>query len=245
MEKNSLFNKSQHGFMKTRSCMTQLLETLEEWTDLPDQNFSIDVIHLDFQKAFDTIPHQRLLSKVHAYGIRGKVYEWIRNFLLNRRQRVVLNNSKSTWSEVISGVPQGSVLGPILFILYINDLPDIISCVSKLFADDTKLYRSVDSYDDSNTIQMDLYELDNWSSSWQMEFNIPKCKVLHLGKKNPRNFYLMFDNENKCLSTIKDIKEQRDLGVLWMSHANLKNKLAMLCKKQMEYWHLSEELLNT
>ena len=132
MEKNSPFNKSQHGFMKTRSCMTQLLETLEEWTDLLDQNFSIDVIYLDFQKAFDTILHQRLLSKVHAYGIRGKVYEWIRNFLLNRRQRVVLNNSKSTWSEVISGVPQGSVLGPLIFILYLNDIPDVISCVSKL-----------------------------------------------------------------------------------------------------------------
>ena len=116
--------------------MTQLLETLEEWTDLLDQNFSIDVIYLDFQKAFDTIPHQRLLSKVHAYGIRGKVYEWIRNFLLNRRERVVLNNSESTWSEIISSVPQGSILGPILFILYINDLPDVMSCVSKLFADD-------------------------------------------------------------------------------------------------------------
>ena len=246
MEKNSLFNESQHGFMKTRSCITQLLETLEEWTDLLDQNFSIDVIYLDFQKAFDTIPHQRLLSKVHTYGIRGKVYEWIRNFLLNRRQRVVLNNSKSTWSEVISSVPQGSLLGPILFILYINDLPDVISCVSKLFADDTKPYRSVDSYGDSNTIQMDLYELDNWSSSWQMKFNIQKCKVLHLGKKKkPRNFYLMFDNENKCLSTIKDIRELPDLGVQMDESLKFENKLAMLCRKQMEYWHLSEELLST
>ena len=96
------------------------------------------------------------------------MYKWIKNFLLNRRQKVILNNSKPTWSEVISGVPQGSVLGPILFILYINDLPDVISCVSKLFADDTKLYRSVDSYGDSDTIQMDLYKLDNWSSLWQM-----------------------------------------------------------------------------
>ena len=112
---------------------------------------------MDVQKAFDTILHQRLLSKVHAYGIKGKIYEWIRNFLLNRRQRVFLNNSKSTWSEVISSVPQGSVLGPILFMLYINDLPDVISCASKFFADDTKLYRSVDSYGDSNAIQIDLY----------------------------------------------------------------------------------------
>ena len=105
---------------------------------------------------------------------------------MNRRQRAVLNNSKSTWSEIINGVPQGSVLGPILFILHINDLPDIISCVLKLFADNTKLYRSVDSYGDSNTIQMDLYELDNWSSSWQMRLNIQKCKILRLGKKQPK-----------------------------------------------------------
>ena len=172
------------------------------------------MIYLDFQKAFDTISHQRLLPKVHAYGIRGQVYEWIRNFLLNRRQRVVLNNSKSNWTEVISGVPQGSVLGHILFILYINDLLDVISCVSKLFADDTKLYRTVDSYGDSNMLQMDLYELDNWSELWQMKFNIQKCKVLHLGKKKTQGiFYLTFDNENECLSTIKDIREQTDLGV--------------------------------
>ena len=190
------------------------------------------MIYLDFQKAFDTIPHQRLLSNVHAYGIRGKVYEWIRNFLLNRRQRVVLNNSKSTWSEVISSVPQGSVLGPILFILYINDLPDVISCISKLFADDTELYRSVDSYGDSNTIQMDLYELDNWSSSWQMKFNIQKCEVLHLGKKkHPMNFYLMFDNENKCLSTIKDMKEQPDLGVHMDESLKFENQISNVVQK--------------
>ena len=193
--------------------MTQLLETLEEWTDLLDKNFSIDVIYLDFQKAFNTIPHQRLLSKVHAYRIRGQVLEWIRNFLLNRRQRVVLNNSKSNWTEVIRGVPQGSVLGPILFILYINDLTDAMSRISKLFADDTKLYKTVDFYGYSNMLQMDLYELDNWSESWQRKFNITKCKVLHLGKKNPSNFYQMFDNENECLSTTKDIREQTDLGV--------------------------------
>ena len=163
--KKQSFNKSQHGFMKTRSCMTQLLETLEGWTDLLDQNFLVDIIYVDFQKAFDTITHQRLLSKVCAYGIRGKVYEWIRNFLLNRRQRVVLNNSKSAWSEVyISGVPQEIVLGSILFILYINDLPDVISCVLKLFAGDTKLYRHVDSYDDSNKIQMDLYEFKHFAT---------------------------------------------------------------------------------
>ena len=106
---------------------------------------------------------------------------------MNRIQRVGLNNSKSNWTEVISGVLQGSVLGPILFILYMNDLPDAISCVLKLFADDTELYRTLDSYGDSNMLQMDLYELDSWSESWQMKFNIQKCKVLHLGKK-PKEF---------------------------------------------------------
>ena len=232
MEKNSLFNNSQHGFMKTRSCITQLLATLEEWTDLLDQNFLIDVIYLDFQKAFYTIHHQRLLSKIHAYGIRGKVYEWARNFLLNRRRkRVVLNYSKSTWSEVTSGVPQGSALGPILFILYVNGLPIVLSCVSKLFADDTKMYRSVDFYGDSNTIQMDLYELDNWSSSWQVKFNIQKCKVLHLGKKSPRNFYLVFDKDNKCLSSIKDISEQPDLGIQMDESLKLEKQTSNVGKK--------------
>ena len=103
---------------------------------------------------------------------------------------MVLNNSKSNWTEVISGVPQGRVLGPILFILYINDLPDAISCVSKIFAEDTKLYRTVDSYGDSNMLQMDLYELGNWSESWQMKFNIQKCKVLHLGKKKNQGIFI-------------------------------------------------------
>ena len=102
------------------------------------------------------------------------------------------------------------------------------------FADDIKLYRSVDSYGDSNTIQMDLCELGNWSSSWQMKLNIQKCKVLNFGKK-PRNFYLMFDNENKCLSTIKEIREQPDLGVHMDESLRFENKLAMLCRKRMHY----------
>ena len=127
-----------------------------------------------------------LFSKSLTDGVLPKIWKDA-HVLLNRRQRVVLNNSKSNWTEVISSVPQGSVLGPILFILYINDLPDAIRCVSKLFADDTKLYRTVDSYGDSNMLQMDLYELDNWSESWQMKFNIQKCKVLHLAKK-PKEF---------------------------------------------------------
>ena len=159
---------------------------------------------------------------------------------------MLLNNSKSTWSKVISCVPQGSISGPILFILYINDLPDVISCVSKLFADDTKLYRSVDSYGDSNIIQMDLYE-PFWSALWQMKLNIQKCKVLHLGKKSQKkrnNFYLMFDSENKCLSTIKDIREKPDLGVQMDESLKFENKLAMLSRKRMEYWHLSKELLS-
>ena len=108
-----------------------------------EQGYSVDVVYLDFQKAFDTVPHQRLMSKIYNYGIRGNVFNWIEDFLKSRRQRVVLNSYKSEWSNVSSGVPQGSVLGPLLFVLFINDLPSVVNSYIKIFADDTKIFASI------------------------------------------------------------------------------------------------------
>ena len=118
-KKKNLFNEEQHGFRKGRFCITQLLEVLEDWTASIDAKQDIDVIYLDFQKALDTVPHKRLINKLHGYGIQGKLLKWIQNFLSNREQKVIINGEESSPSFVTSGIPQGSGLGPILFSIYI------------------------------------------------------------------------------------------------------------------------------
>ena len=123
--------------------MTQLITVLEEWTSLLQHNMDVGVIYLDFRKAFDSVPHHRLINKLEAYGIRGVIQCWITNFITGRKQRVALGGTISDWTPVLIGIPQGSVLGPTLFIGYINDLPSIVTCTCKLFVDDTKIYRQV------------------------------------------------------------------------------------------------------
>ena len=118
--------------------MTQLLVTMEIWSELLDSGAPIEAIYLDFPKAFDTVPHQRLTRKLKAYGVTGNPLRWIGDFLTGRyKQRVVVNGKLSTWADILSGIPQGSILGPILFVIFINDLPDIVRSTVKMFADDT------------------------------------------------------------------------------------------------------------
>ena len=208
MMKHSLFCDAQHGFVPGRSCMTQLLLTMEIWNEFLDAGNPIDCIYLDFRKAFDTVPHQRLLSKLDAYGVSGNIKAWISDFLLNRRQRVIVDGVYSEWKDVKSGIPQGSVLGPTLFVLFINDLPDMIASTAKIFADDTKLFRTVTSDHDYNTLQEDLYKLSEWATKWNMQFNYEKCKVLHLGNTNQRLSYKM-DN-----IVLEQTSAEKDLGVV-------------------------------
>ena len=122
-----LMSESQHGFVEGRSCMTQLIESVAVWTRLLDEGIPIDVVCLDFAKAFDSVPHRRLLIKLESYDIQGNLLNWIEDFLIGRRQRVVVNGAPSSWAPVNSGIPQGSVLGPLLFICYVNDMPEINS----------------------------------------------------------------------------------------------------------------------
>jgi hypothetical protein len=170
LDRNKLIYKTQHGFVKGRSCLTNLLEFLEDVTEYVDQGSPVDVIYLDFQKAFDKVPHQRLLKKVQALGINGTVYTWIEDWLKNRTQRIQFGGDSSNWTSVLSGVPQGSVLGPILFLIYINDIDDGIESKILKFADDTKLYRRITSEEDVTKLQEDLATLCKWSREWLMLF---------------------------------------------------------------------------
>ena len=214
MTRNGLFSKLQHGFLNGKSCTTQLLAVLDQWTQILENNENVDSIYLDFQKAFDSVPHERLLRKIYGYGIRGEVLKWIKAFLMDREQRVVVNNSTSSWSPVLSGIPQGSVLGPLLFLIYINDMPDKIDSFLYMFADDTKVFAQVNSDEEANQLQKDLDKLYEWSNKWQIKFNASKCKVLHLGKANSKHEYSMYKNDDSAQKTIlEETLVEKDLGV--------------------------------
>ena len=142
----------------------------------------VDMILLDFSKAFDKVHHEKLLFKLSQYGIGGETLQWIKSFLDNRTQSVVVNGSKSSSIPVTSGVPQGSVLGPIIFLAYINDLPSKVKSRVRLFADDTAIYLAITSPEDSKTLQDDLRTLEQWENDWDMEFNPSKCQVIHITK---------------------------------------------------------------
>ena len=136
---------------------------VDKWNDILDSGGVVDTIYLNFAKAFDSVPHQRLLRKLAGYGVSGEVLEWIRYFLTGRRQRVGVAGSFSTWAEVLSGLPQGSVLGPVLCVCYINDMPEAIVSFIFMYADDTKIFRNTDNEGDRQMLQRDLDQLVNWA----------------------------------------------------------------------------------
>ena len=177
MEKHKLFTIHQHGFRKGKSCITQLIEVLDDWTEQLDNKNAIDTIYLDFQKAFETVPLQRLISKLQSYGICGNILGWIKDFLANNKQKVVINGTGSNWLSVTSGIPQGSVLGLIPFTIYINDLPGVVQNIVKLFADDAKLYAVVNEEEQQISLQNDIDSLLKWSDRWLLKFNESKFRT--------------------------------------------------------------------
>ena len=178
LEANNILSEQQYGFHHSRSCDTLLITLLHDLSHCYDAGIQTD---LDFAKAFDTVPHQCLLYKLEWYGIRGNIKKWISLFLHNRTQHVVLDGISSPECSVLSGVPQGTVLGPTLFSIYINDLPETILYSSvKLFADDCILYKAICTPDDVKKLQEDLSAFQDWQQKWLMKLNIPKCHVMRV-----------------------------------------------------------------
>ena len=221
--RNRLIRDTQHGFRPGKSCTTNLLEFLEELTEAADKGISTDVIYLDFAKAFDKVPFERLISKVTAHGIGGQMRAWIKAWLNDRKQRVVINGQSSGWKQVLSGVPQGSVLGPVLFLLFINDLDSVASDKQsiKKFADDTKVSQQIRSEEDSEELQQCLDRLTKWALDWGMAFNVAKCHVMHIGRLNPRHDYYMAG------AKLVETDSERDIGVTVTSNL----KPAEQCRK--------------
>ena len=192
---------------------------MDTLTKLLADKESFDLLLLDFAKAFDKVAHKRLNLKLSGYGICGKLLAWLKAFLTGRKQRVVLGEFISGWLEVSSSVIQGSVLGPLLFILFINDLVDYIVNKSKLFADDTKVSAKINNAPESS-LQKDINSILEWTNTWLMRLNLDKCKIMHFGKKNPRINYTMKSYDNEELIQIEKTESERDLGI--QVSANLK-----------------------
>ena len=175
LEKSELIRDSQHGFRRGRSCLSNLLVFLDKVTRAVDEGNCVDVVFLDFAKAFNKVPHQRLLVQLRRHGIKGRLLNWISEWLSGRWQRVGIRGSYSDWRGVLSGVPQGSVLGPVLFLIFINDLDEGLMSNILKFADDMKIFGTATNHGNRQIMQNDLTTLANWANTWQMEFKETKC----------------------------------------------------------------------
>lgn len=209
---NNLLSPHQHGFLPKKSTLTELLECFNDWVLALESGCLVDVIYIDFAKAFDSVVHSKLIKKCSAYGFRGFLLDFIKSFLTNRKQRVKIDDCVSCFGDVKSGVPQGSVLGPLLFLIYINDMPDtIMYCIIKLYADDSKLSSKVKKGEGSSIdLQSDLTRLFEWCDKWQLKINSSKCAVLPLGSRRITTGVSPYHIENAFLQFSS---LEKDLGV--------------------------------
>jgi len=216
---NVLCNE-QHGFRRNRSCETQLLSTVHDLAKNLNDGLQTDVMFLDFSKAFDKVDHNLLLYKLEHYGIRGQLLSWLADFLSERKQRVVVEGHYSNPAEVTSGVPQGSVLGPLLFLCFINDLPASVKCTIKLYADDVLLYTTIRTVDDCHKLQADLNSLEQWAQRWNMVFNPSKCEFLRVCNKSnpiPMRYYIQ-GQQIKQATSAKYLGVTIDEHLTWNDH---------------------------
>ena len=217
----------QHGFRARRSCETQLVTLVHELSEDTDRGRQTDMIILVFSKAFDHVPHIQLLAKIHHYGIRGPTYNGIRSFLKDINQLVVVDGATSDKVQVVRGVPQDTVLGPLLFLMFINDLPDTVTSNTRRFADDCIIYRTVKSIQDCLQLQEDLRELATWKETWGMLFYPDKCNVLRITQaRSPVFFDYSLKNQ-----TLEAEKQSKYLGVDISSNRSWNQHIDRIVKK--------------
>ena len=225
-ELNNLFSKHQHGFRSKRSTETQLLECFNDWSSNVDFGEAVDVLYLDISKAFDTVSHSKLIYKLSQYGIHGNFIRWISAFLSDRSQAVRVDSVLSAYERVVSGVPQGSVLGPFLFLLFINDLPRVCQNSSiKMFADDSKIYFKCTDPADRTKLNDDIVRVFDWFHRNQLKVAVEKCAVLHLGSSNPKYRYQI---HNTVLPSVESMK---DIGVIMSSNMKFSNHCSFISDK--------------
>ena len=225
-DKHKLLNNSQHGFRQLYSTTSNLLELLNDVTQDIDNNNNVDLITIDFSKAFDSISLSKLIHKLYSYGIQGKLLNWNKEFLNNRTFSVLINNINSRIFPVISSVPQGSKTGPLFYILYANDLANIFKFAKlKMYADDLSIYAAVNNYEDYLRLQYDLNELYKWAERWCLNINYDKCKAIHFRHANKAFNYKLND------ILIKSSNNKKILGVVIDSNLSLKKHIYACVKK--------------
>ncbi|KAF7246201.1 RNA-directed DNA polymerase from mobile element jockey [Varanus komodoensis] len=225
LDREGRLTATQHGFRKNRSCQTNLVEFYDKFSRWLDEGDAVDVVYLDFSKAFDKVPHDILVEKLRSFGIHQSTVRWIRAWLSDRKQKVTISGESSGWRPVTSGVPQVSVLGPILFNLFINDMEEGVNSLLIIFADDSKTGAVATTEEQALQIQKDLDRLWKWAEDNRMAFNVDKCKVLHLGHRNSCHKYRLGDK------WLESSACERDLGVLVDCRLNMSQQCDAVVKR--------------